>query len=180
MANNSTQPISCQFPATGRHTTDQKRPLSARVELQHLDLLQRLLEGGNGNQSFSATIRAAWALTLRCYTGLNDVCFGFEEVGTSSDVVSAADLVTVLRMDENMSLDALVEQARDDQCTSPTEIGPKHQFNSALLMRYGAGASGKTSLPMRATGMSEKVCEAEVAQNRSSFSNHHSTTSAFW
>ena len=158
MAHNSTQSLSCHFPATGRHTTDQKRPLSARVELQHLGLLQKVLEGENGNQSFSATIRAAWALTLRCYTGLNDVCFGFEEVGASSDVAGAVDLVTILRMDENLSLDALVEQARDVQCTSPTETGPKHQYNSALLMRYGAGASSKTPLPSRATGMSEKVC----------------------
>ena len=107
------------------------------------------------------------------------MCFGFEEVGTSSDVVSAVDMVTVLRMDENMSLDALVEQACDDQCTSSTENGPNHQYNSALLMRYGAGASGKTSLPTRAAGMSEKVCEAELDQSRRILSNLRSTTSAF-
>jgi hypothetical protein len=158
----ATQARSCHFPATGRQTSGPKRPLSVRLELQRLDLLQNLLEGDNDSRSLSAVMCAAWALSLRCYTGLSEVCFGFEEVGGSlhMDTEGLGDvsgsLVAMLRIEEAMLLNDLVRQGYDSHCISPDPSG-KLDFNTSILLRSGTAAPGAKQSPNSTSVMSDKV-----------------------
>ena len=76
MESSPAQAQTCHFPATGKQDSGPKRPLSARVELQYPELVQQLVVGDNGDEALSAVVRAVWALLLRCYTGLDHVCYG--------------------------------------------------------------------------------------------------------
>lgn len=152
---------SCHFPATGKQTSGLKRPLSVRVELQHLDLLHHLLKGEDGSRSLSAVVCAAWALSLRCYTGLSDVCFGFDEVGTSSRAEAATsngpcnNRAALLHIDENMILDEIMNQCQGNECIAQ-DSSPQHDFNTSVLVRLGTAPNG-TKQPAGTSVMSEKV-----------------------
>lgn len=165
MASNVAKVHSCHFPAAGRQVNGPKRPLSVRVELQHLDLLQKLLEKDDVSESLSAVIRAAWALTLRCYTGLNDVCFGFEEVGGSSNRSASestgddltSELAAIMHIDEHMTLSELVQQAGSDESIVAGANVNSLQFNTSMLVRCGTATTGAKPLPSKASIMSDKV-----------------------
>lgn len=163
MAPLSAQVHSCHFPATGRQTDGVKRPLSVRVELQHLDLVQQLLAQNDGNEALAAVVRAAWAVLLRCYTGLNEVCFGFAEVGgapkASTADGSAAGLVSVMHISDDMSFEQLVKSAQSDETIVTATNDGDLQFNTSVLMRFGASSGGTTNqqVPIKTPLMSEKV-----------------------
>lgn len=154
----ATQALTCHFPATGKQSGGPKRPLSARVELKRLDLLQDILAQENGGRAFSNVICAAWALSLRCYTGLNEVCFGFEEVGNSlrAGADDGSSLVAMMRIDENMLLNDLVRQGDDEKCILPETHG-NFSFNTSILLRRGATAPSTKQSPNSPSVMSDKV-----------------------
>jgi hypothetical protein len=154
--------LSCHFPASGRQTSGPKRPLSVRVELQHLDLLHDLLRGEDGSRSLSAVVCAAWALSLRCYTGLSDTCFGFEEVGTSSRVEAdpsdgaCNNRVALFRIEESMLLEDILSQGQGDECIAVDSSGQLN-FNTSVLVRCGTATNGSKQPSSGAAVMSEKV-----------------------
>ena len=66
----------CRFPRFDRGEEGPNRLLSVRVELD-----QRLeLRNNFGQDELPSVLRTAWALVLGCYTGLEDVCFGFKDL----------------------------------------------------------------------------------------------------
>ena len=69
----------CRFPRFNRSVTDtvggKGRVSSARVTVQQAEKLIALSK--TDPDEFGALLRAAWALLLRCYTGQDDVSFGF-------------------------------------------------------------------------------------------------------
>jgi hypothetical protein len=131
------------------------------VELQHLDLLHTLLRRDDGERALSAVVCAAWALSLRCYTGLNDVCFGFEQVGTSSGGERETpdsgynNRFALFRLDDGMLLEDLISQGRDNACfdTKSAQLN----FNTTVLVRCGALTNGAKQPSHGASVMSEKV-----------------------
>jgi hypothetical protein len=100
-------------------------------------------------------MRAAWALFLWRYTGLQDVCFGFEEVGGASPD-AAGSAIAVVHIDENMSLKALLGKCEEQNHSEPSNSHDHFEFNTSVLVRRGASTS-TTSAPY-SSAMSEKVC----------------------
>jgi hypothetical protein len=147
------QAVSCQFPATGRPSGGLKRPLSVRLELQHPEHLQELF--AQGAESLSAAVVAAWALTLRCYTGLDEVCFGFEEVGVflNSRVAEGHEdgitpsHVAILRIDPSVPFTTLVDQALDEENIVSESRSNNAQFNTAVMVRNGSAAPQSPNKP---------------------------------
>ena len=159
MASIEGQTHSCHFPATGRQMGGHKRPLSVRVELQHLDTLEQLLEKDSGGEILSAVVKTAWALLLRCYTGLDEVCFEYEEIGTSRTSRSSDDSggVSFLRIQEGMPIEELVKQAQDLPNNAPSLPYTEFQYNSSVLLRSGTAAASSKHSSSKTSVMSEKV-----------------------
>lgn len=166
MAARTGQALFCHFPATGRSIGGPKRPLSVRVELRHLDNLQKLVERNDGTDALSAVVRAAWALSLRVYTGLNEVCFGFEQVGGPSRAGDEKHgTCTVARFDENTTLEELARQAQDAEGAFGESSDSDVAFNTSVMVRFGAAASSKHQLPSKTTNMSDKVYPRKFFEN---------------
>ena len=72
----------CQFPRLGASINGPRRPMSLRVNLEHVQRLQKL--SASDEAALPSLLRVAWGLLLRCYTGLDDVCFGYQETGTGT------------------------------------------------------------------------------------------------
>jgi hypothetical protein len=165
MASNAIQNHACHFPATCRQGGQAKRPLSVRVDLHHQDALQHILESGDGGKSFSAIIKTAWSLCLRCYTGLDDVCFGFADVGGPSEASkvdslpegNTAEQVFAFCIDSDLTVEELVRTAREHPSSVDSEP-TKYQYNTAMLLRFGATtANSKNQPPSKGISMSDKV-----------------------
>ena len=67
----------CHFPRYGSGTNDQEEVLAVDVKLEQLVKLQNLAAAGAGE--LESVLQTAWALLLRCYTGIDEVCFGYQE-----------------------------------------------------------------------------------------------------
>ena len=109
---------SCQFPRSSVELNGKPSILSVNVELEHLRKLQAL--STKNEAELVGVLHTAWALVLHCYTGSEDVCFGYQESNHATqarselsahggpDSISAARL----RMDEATSLEDLIESAK--------------------------------------------------------------------
>ena len=144
----------CRFPHFDGEIDGPKRPLSTNVEVRHKQELQRL--AAKDAETLPSILRTAWALVLRCYTGLEDVCFGYRETGTDSAVEIAQKLVersegmSIVRMnfEEAIVLVKLLDEAKDDyvkgrryQYYQPAEASNRptsvkqQLFNTAVLLQ---------------------------------------------
>lgn len=165
MASTSKPVVSCLFPGTEKDCVGPKRPLSVKIELQQLHLLQKLSDHKNG-EALSAVIRAAWALLLRSYTGVDEVLFGFEATGNPPRIaamesaINSENLVPALSMQlqPDMSLGQLLQHAEDIDTILTTPNDQTHQYNTSVLVRFGvhAAVSGEHQVP-KTFVMSEKV-----------------------
>jgi hypothetical protein len=76
----------CRFPPFSRPAKDAAaacRPIaSARVAVEQTETLLEL--STTDSDKLGAVLRTAWALLLRCYTGQDDVSFGFQCDGNDS------------------------------------------------------------------------------------------------
>jgi hypothetical protein len=154
------------FPGTEKNSAGPKRPLSVKIELQHLELLQKLFEDNDAN-ALSAVVRAAWALLLHTYTGLEQVVFGFEETGNTPRITAMENSVggetlipaVCMQMDEDMSFGQFLEHAKNVTpiCTNTND--QINQYNSSVLVRFGAhtAVSGEHQMPGKTFILSEKV-----------------------
>ncbi|KAJ4299243.1 hypothetical protein N0V90_004487 [Kalmusia sp. IMI 367209] len=130
---------SCFFPAIGRGSgSDQKRPLSVRVELQHAERLQELFAKDDGKSSLVAAISTAWALVLRVYTGLDQVCFGFGEVGgvPNEGEVFSNESVAAYVIDEDISIEQLIRRVGEDSAVVDPLKHENFRYNTSVLLRY--------------------------------------------
>jgi hypothetical protein len=69
----------CQFPRLRTSVDGPNRPMSFRVNPENLQKLQQL--SVSDEAALPTLLRVAWGLLLRCYTGLDEVCFGYQEIG---------------------------------------------------------------------------------------------------
>ena len=67
----------CYFPRYSGTNNDQKEVQVADVKLEQLSKFQELAAASEGD--LESVLQTAWALFLRCYTGLDEVCFGYRE-----------------------------------------------------------------------------------------------------
>jgi hypothetical protein len=156
MSSTSDSTYSCFFPAVCTAGNAQKRPLSVRVDLQQLALVQQLLSEGDNHASLVAAVKVTWALLLRTYTGLDRICYSYEEVGGASvssvgeqDVSNGVvDPVVMLDMDEDTTPQQLLEKVETD---APSEKR-KCEYNTSVLCRFGA-QMGKTHAPGKTMAM---------------------------
>ncbi|KAJ9297256.1 hypothetical protein DTO271G3_4549 [Paecilomyces variotii] len=108
------QPSQCYFPSFGGLAGDNKRQMLTAVDLQHA---QRLLVSGNFD-SIPQTLRAAWALVLRYYTGSDNVRFGYEETAHllgregSSRSQKNGTCMALFKLEDDMTLSAVVEYTK--------------------------------------------------------------------
>ncbi len=162
----STQNLhACNFPASGKQKPSLERPLSIRVQLEHLDGLQRLLHQDRAISLLSARLRAAWALLLRCYAGTNDVCFGLEEPGQSiAENMTLSCPVLWLPIDESHTLREVVETAGDDdriQSSDSSSSSHTYNFNTSFLIRH-PGIANHGAQKAASAHMSEQVRTPEA------------------
>ena len=160
MSSISANSHSCFFPAASTASNAQKRPLSVRVDLQQPALVQQLLSKDGSNVALIAAVRVTWALLLRTYTGLDRVCYSYEEVGGASSN-SAEELnlpngvsepIVMLDIDEDMSFQQLLESVANE---FPV-VENKCEYNTSVLFRFGT-QTGKTHTPVTAMAMSDSV-----------------------
>jgi hypothetical protein len=91
--------------------------LTANIELKHCqDLLNRWAKSSG---DVLDVISTAWALVLRCYTGLDDVCFGYQDnrkavacTGTIADSQSGLSIAR-MKLDEKAPISKLIAASRD-------------------------------------------------------------------
>lgn len=103
----------CLFPRFSRPAEEpglaaaRRRIASVRVPVEQAD---KLLELSTTNpDGLAAVLRTAWALLLRCYTGQDDVNFGFQRGGDDAGVI-----ITRFILDDSSSLEGTV---------GPTKVG---------------------------------------------------------
>ena len=144
----------CHFPLLCDDMDGPKRPLSVSVEPDQLQELQKL--SIKDEEILSSVLRTAWALVLRCYTGLEDVSFGYHETkrnisvdGTRQGTERPVGLpIARMRFEDSASLIDLVKKAKDDyaraipyQHEMPAEVSrglhssERRLFNTAVLLR---------------------------------------------
>jgi hypothetical protein len=155
MVSTSEQSLSCLFPgATGAANGIQNRPLSLRVDLEHVELVQQLLAESNGNALLAATVQTAWACLVRTYTGLPRVCFGVQEIGRKNmDAVDAdTDPVMVLEIGNETSFEGLLQYIHDGSAS--TSSSKDLQYNTSVIFRFGTATATQSS---KAATMAESV-----------------------
>ena len=157
---------SCLFPGVGKRSEALKRPLSVKVELERLDMLQAFLVNEGGVEALSAVMRATWASLLHCYTGLENICFGVEG-GAFPSQTGAGDQrnpmqAVSMHIREDMSFSQLVAHARDLDHILTTTNDAAH-YNTSILMRFAShGAEpGQNQALSKAYAMSETVFSLE-------------------
>lgn len=143
----------CMFPRFGAENTGPRRPMTIRIYLNHLRELQEL--SAKRGTALPGVLRAVWALVLRCYTGSEDVCFGYQETGTNSatgkpGIGQRFEHMPVgrLNLEDEASLADVVEKSEREYIESvpylrdvpPASIesvspGENQLFNTVLMLR---------------------------------------------
>ena len=138
----------CLFPRLEPEVNDPGRLQSVEVELESS---QRLQDASLEHSELSAQLRTAWALVLRCYTGMEEVCFGYKE----SSEQNGTDACSIFRLaiDESSSLAGLVRRARDDMAVkfddhlrTSTSASPGRQLYDTYILLNKAGDLNDQSL----------------------------------
>lgn len=131
MSSASADTTACFFASSSSASNAQKRPLSVRVDLQQPMLVQQLVEKkGENNAQLISVARVTWALLLRTYTGLERVCFSYEETGGSDEIT---ENVILLDIDGEMPVYGLLESA----ATNAVPMDREYQYNTSVLVRFG-------------------------------------------
>lgn len=138
---------SCHFPRLGSGTDGPRRPLSVKVELEYFQELQRLF--AKDYDTLTCVLCATWSLVLRCYTGLGDVCFGYEEISrlpiNGNELAGRKSFgmsIVKLAIEDKASLGRLVEKAKDTGIRGNPQQHPdvfqytdEQPFNTSVLFR---------------------------------------------
>ncbi|KAK2746937.1 NRPS [Myotisia sp. PD_48] len=151
----------CHFPTLGAKVAGPKRPMTIKVNLEQSQQLKDLCE--LNLTTLPSTVRAAWALVLRYYTGAEDVCFGYQDSGSGVLGIGSKQghgisgmPVARLAFEDESSIAQLVESATTEYTRSrayydnaPTESslmalsGGHALFNTIVAVR----TSTKGALP---------------------------------
>lgn len=98
----------CNFPAISYDTTQSERSTRTLNKQTHkLHAFSKM-----SGVSVETLLQIAWAIVLRCYTGCDDVCFGFS---TTSDAQDASVCRLLLNNDRNLEETLLHSKAQLDK-----------------------------------------------------------------
>ncbi|KAL4809630.1 hypothetical protein BDV18DRAFT_157379 [Aspergillus unguis] len=161
------QPVQCLLPSFGPAAQFPKRPVSVRARTTAAQS-SSLLSAFEHN-SLDSLLKTAWALLLYRYTGLADVCFGYQgSLGLERHPSDAEKLsIFKLTIDNGESIGALLKKskettwAEDDVGLSrgPNTLHDDHlPFNTVIMVRVcGDRANGKNSVqPVLPTTLPEE------------------------
>lgn len=164
------QRAQCLLPSFGARSDLPKRPISAKT---NTDAAQnaRLLSALKHNL-LDSLVKTAWGLLLFRYTGLEDVCFGYQRHGrVHSEQHSPNNQGTSackLKLNESDTIGDLLKKFEEDNTFEDavgTDEGPSARneghlpFNTIVIVRVqGDGENGGTSVrPVLSTTLPEQV-----------------------
>lgn len=128
----------CLFPSFGRrpNAANSRKVSSARVNFERADTLVSLM--AIDPDGLGALLRTAWALLLGCYTGQDDVSFGFQLIGNGPGY----SISTRLRLDDSASVAQMLSHAkaqlatRDANPASRPQPGSPDSFDTAIVLWF--------------------------------------------
>lgn len=142
----------CRFPRFSRPAIDTaaaRRPIAtARVAVEQADKLLAL--STTDPDGLGAVLRTAWALLLRCYTGQDDVSFGFQRGGDDTGEPIVARFV----LDDSASVAETVGRAKTELLAGNLSPPP------AGLVRSGDHALFDTAVAL--WGFTETLAPCQV------------------
>jgi hypothetical protein len=100
--------VPCRFPLFATERSSEKQPFTHELEIKQVKELRSLL--AMDPAEIPSVLHAIWALVVRCYTGQNDVCFGYKEM-FDSEKLSGLSIVRLV-LDESVSVAQTIKQAR--------------------------------------------------------------------
>jgi hypothetical protein len=166
MSSQSAHASSCVFPKLLERQANKgiERILSVEIEVDSLKTLENVLD--SDPTDFSLTLRTCWALVLRCYTGLNSVCFAHEEEAGNADSQLSA-------FSANIDPSARLRDLRDQANMVLAGVDPKvlwKEVNTAVLIRKVAGVgqlqkAAKTAVSSQVTKSLCAVCMSDAQLN---------------
>ncbi|KAI4155607.1 MAG: hypothetical protein LQ340_000880 [Diploschistes diacapsis] len=181
----------CHFPKYDSEVRDgEEKSLFLDVDVQCLEELQQ--RAAKDPAFLPSMLRAAWSILLHCYTGLDEVCFGYGEVAGDSQIplgvaISAlADAkLTRHKLDGELALKVVVEHAKKDYQDGETygraaidnalvkslHASKKNLCNTAMLMwkasgtrslGTGTGVLSQSTTVGDVSGVSVENCSATI------------------
>ena len=110
----------CHFPILNDGDSTTKQLKYVRVNFKELTELQRFCD--TAGVTFANAIHTAWALTLRCYTDSEEVCFGYITSARDTLIEGSQDavgpfinmLVCRANMPETVSISQVMSQVQQD------------------------------------------------------------------
>ncbi|EED16046.1 nonribosomal peptide synthase, putative [Talaromyces stipitatus ATCC 10500] len=100
----------CHMPVLNDGSSSSRQYSTLRLDFQKLDLLQSVCE--KHGLTLANALHGAWAQTLRCYTGSNDICFGYllSERDVPVDMVeeTVGPIINMLACRVNMSSESIL------------------------------------------------------------------------
>ncbi|RAK95786.1 nonribosomal peptide synthase Pes1 [Aspergillus ibericus CBS 121593] len=145
------QPVSCCLPKFGTSVHGPKRPASLRARTNPSQTLQLLAAWDQGQ--LDSLLKASWALLLHRYTGLEDICFGYQPIGVdapSSDTIHNHNLLTFnLTITEDDSVHTILRHLEGmneaKRCKSSSSSGHSYTLCNTLLMLRNCRSPAKDS-----------------------------------
>lgn len=128
--------VPCRFPPFSRAVADAntngvgRQMAAARVVIseQQAEKLHSMVADHSNGDSLGTLLRATWALVLGCYTGQDDVCFGFHPGGDDPCNV----LVARFTLDNTTTTSEILDRAK----TGPNP-GNQASFDTAVIVWGG-------------------------------------------
>ncbi|KAJ0424647.1 hypothetical protein BJY00DRAFT_309065 [Aspergillus carlsbadensis] len=160
----------CCLPSFGATLDGPKRPVSVKVKTTPAQ--KAILLSAHEHNSLDPLLKTAWGLLLYRYTGLEDICFGYERLGVDeSSKAHLSDMKELrtfrLGIDENDSIETILKKsAREDKFENGINLnescGTNHDdyslFNTIVLLRVCRNRlkGGTTVRPVLPTTLPEQ------------------------
>lgn len=157
------------FPVMNDSVNEEKKLHSLHLDWTELGGLQEFCD--IHGVTLANIFHTAWALTLQCYTGAHDVCFGYLSSTRDQSIENVEHIVGYLvnmlvcrvSLDSDMNLVSVMQQVQKDLSTAQ---GHAHTALSEVLHAVKAGALFNTSLSYRRLPM------VAATENEISFHEH--------
>jgi amino acid adenylation domain-containing protein/non-ribosomal peptide synthase protein (TIGR01720 family) len=155
------------FPAINREFSTERTLESITLDFDRFSELHNLC--ASIGATFSSIVMTAWALVLRRYTNLDDVCFGYLVSGRDADIPNINDivgpfinmLVFRLQFSPNMPVKGLFLEAQEDYLASLP-----HQHISLARVNHALGRMNRgffnTAVSIQSGGAAEEPAPGTI------------------
>jgi hypothetical protein len=162
----------CCLPSFGATLDGPKRPVSVKAKTTPAQ--KAVLLSAHEHNSLDPLLKTAWGLLLHRYTGLEDICFGYERLGVDEPLKTYLPDPKKLRMcqlsiAENDSIETILKKyAREDKLDNGFNLneacGTNHDdyslYNTIVLLRVCRNRikGGTPVRPVLPTTLPKQVC----------------------